>query len=94
MEARVTALLALCALYDQPCTAELVPALIGLEGHHVELEFKMGGRRASESPPRGICLIGRRQDGVMLRHVAQKDAHDPGELLTFDTFRVVRVLEE
>ena len=67
-----------------PCTAELIPALYGLEGRRVELTFH-DGRRLH-------CLIGRRLDGVLEVHVAKRNEDDVGEVLVFGDFRVARVL--
>ena len=73
-----------CALEGSLCTAELIPALYGLEGQRVELTFHDG---------RCIrCLIGQRLDGAMVVHIARQDENDPGEVLTFGEFRVVQVI--
>jgi hypothetical protein len=89
VESRVDALIrlteSLCAAHDKPCEAELIPALLALEGACVDLEFRPSSRRLS-------CLIGRRQIGNMVYHVAKQDENDPGEPLTFGDFRVVQVI--
>ena len=73
-----------CATEGSPCTAELIPALYGLEGRRVELTFH-DGRRLH-------CLIGRRLDGALEVHVAKRNEADVGEVLVFGDFRVARVL--
>ena len=73
-----------CAFEGRPCTAELIPALYGLEGHRVELTF-CDGRRMR-------CLIGQRLDGALAVHIAKQTENDPGEVLTFGEFRVIQVL--
>jgi len=73
-----------CALEGSLCTAELIPALYGLEGHRVELTF-CDGRRMR-------CLIGQRLDGALAVHIAKQTENDPGEVLTFGEFRVIQVL--
>ena len=74
-----------CSLEGCPCTVELIPALRGLEGRHVELAF-YDGRRVR-------CLIGQRFDGALAVHVAKQNENDPGEPLTFGDFRLVQVLD-
>ena len=75
----------LCAALDKPCPVELLPQLIDLEGRRVELEFNDTGRR--------VCRwIDRRQEGVMLFHVAKETENGPGEVLTFGECSLVRVL--
>jgi hypothetical protein len=89
VESRVGALLhltaGLCALINRPCTAELIPALVPLEGRRVELAFHADDRR--------LCgFVAQRRDGVMLAHVIKQNEADPGEALTFGSFRVLQVL--
>ena len=68
LRALLTCVQRVCAVEGQPCTAELIPALLGREGRWVTLI--LGGKR-------GQYLIGR-SAGWLAQHVAKTDAHDPG----------------
>jgi hypothetical protein len=74
-----------CAVTGEVCTAELIPALRGLEGRRVELEFH-------DNRGRVHCIIGRQRYGVLAVHTAKRNEKDHGEPLTSGDFRLVRVL--
>ena len=68
LRALLTCAQRVCVVEGRPCTAELIPSLMGKEGRWVTLI--VGGKR-------GQYLIGRSADWLTY-HVAKTDAHDPG----------------